>query len=122
MEVTTIFSQNPSPTYSLKWGFSFVYSDKDEKFYQENKTFTFKTLYGEEKYEVFSTHIYENDPYIIKTRFNNDEFDKFISKLKEISDHDVNIEVNSSDKILSLITCTYEFKDARYVVHAKRID
>jgi len=90
-------------------------------FYNKNKIFTFKTLYEEQQYEIFSTHIYENDSYIIKTRFNNDEFNIFIDKLKKISDHNITTTIDEDDKILTLITCTYEFKDARYVIHAKKI-
>ena len=94
---------------------------KDEEFFNENKTFTMKSLYGEETYEIFSTHVYENDPYIIKTRFNNDEFGSFIDSVKEKAEHEIDINVEESDDILTLITCAYDFKDARYVVHARKI-
>lgn len=94
---------------------------KDKEFFNKNRTFTLKSLYEEETYEIFSTHVYENDPYIIKTRFNNDEFKVFIDSIKEKAEHDVDIKIEEDDKILTLITCAYDFKDARYVVHARKV-
>nr|WP_300003484.1 class B sortase [Tissierella sp.] len=94
---------------------------KDEEFFKANRTFTMKSLYKEETYEIFSTHIYENDPYIIKTRFNNDEFISFIDLIKEKAEHEIDIDIEKDDKILTLITCAYDFKDARYVVHARKV-
>lgn len=95
---------------------------KEEEFFKANKTFKMKSLYKEYTYEIFSAHVYENDPYIIKTRFNNSEFSLFIDTLKEKSKYKTDVKVEESDRVLTLITCSYDFKDARYIVHAKRID
>ncbi len=94
---------------------------KDEDFLKKNKTFTMKSLYREHRYEIFSTHIYENDPYIIKTRFNNEEFPIFLELIEEKAEYNTNVDLMQNDKILTLITCAYDFKDARYIVHAKKI-
>ena len=94
---------------------------KDEEFFNNNKTFTLRSLEDEFTYEIFSTHVYENDPYIIKTRFNNDEFEEFLEKIEKSAEHNSDITLKDDEKILTLITCAYDFKDARYVVHARRV-
>lgn len=95
---------------------------KSEEFFKANKTFKMKSLYREYTYEIFSAHVDKNDPYIIKTRFNNDEFTSFIKTLQEKSEYKTEVDVGDRDRILTLITCTYDFKDARYIVHAKRVN
>lgn len=95
---------------------------RDKEFFEKNKTFMMKSLYEEHTYQIFSTHVYENDPYIIKTRFNNDEFLLFIQLIKEKAEYDTGVNITDDDQVLTLITCSYDFKDARYVVHAKKID
>lgn len=94
---------------------------KDPEFLKANRNFAMKSLYEEYNYEIFSSHLYENDPYIIKTRFNGDEFSSFLEKINDRADYDLNIDLGEDDKILTLITCAYDFKDARYVVHARKI-
>ena len=118
MSLYSAFSKPPVNVLSYFHDLNFF---KDEKFFNENKTFTMKSLYGENTYEIFSTHVYENDPYIIKTRFYNGQFSSFLEFLKEKADYDINTDLSEEDRVLTLITCAYDFKDARYVVHAKKI-
>ncbi|MFD2503233.1 hypothetical protein ACFSS9_01130 [Paenibacillus septentrionalis] len=32
------------------------------------------------------------------------------------------IEITADDQLLTLVTCTYEVSDARFIVHAKRVE
>lgn len=72
-------------------------------------------------YQVFSTYTIEPEEYYIKTDFSsNDEFYSFIKELKSRSNYDYNVEVNDSDKVLTLSSCTNSGKN-RVVLHAKLI-
>lgn len=74
------------------------------------------------KLEVFSAYI--DEPTGIYTNLNfKDESDisSFYDKLKHKSMISTDVELTTSDNIVSLQTCTYEFEDARFIVHAKLV-
>lgn len=73
-------------------------------------------------YQVFSTYSIKPEDYYINTEFvNNDEFDKFVKKLKSRSVYDYGIEVSGEDKILTLSSCIGD-GSKRVVLHAKLIE
>ena len=72
-------------------------------------------------YQVFSTYEINPEEYYIKTEFKNiEEVGEFINKVKARSNHNYNIKVKSSDKILTLSSCTSS-GTKRVVLHAKLI-
>ncbi len=75
--------------------------------------------HGEHYYQVFSTYIINVEDYYINTIFeNDDEFYKFINVLKNRSKYNYNVELEKTDKILTLSTCSSAGKK-RVVLHAK---
>lgn len=73
-------------------------------------------------YQVFSTYSIKVEDYYINTEFKDDnEFDKFVKTLKKRSVYDYKTEVNGSDSILTLSTCTGN-GTKRMVLHAKKIN
>ena len=50
------------------------------------------------------------------------KFQKYIDYITELSLIKTGIEVTKDDTIVSLSTCTYEYKNARFVVHTKRVE
>ena len=88
---------------------------------EENKNIVFITEHENSIYEVFSVYRIQAEDYYITTNFANDEeFAKFIGTIKGRSKKDFNIEVDSTDTILTLSTCA---NDNRYrvVLHAKKV-
>ncbi|RDY22512.1 SrtB family sortase [Romboutsia maritimum] len=74
-------------------------------------------------YEVFSAYITDPSYDYLVTKFdNNENFNSYINHIREKSLNTSNLNVNSSDKIITLSTCSYEFDNARTVVHAKLIE
>ncbi|MBQ6539131.1 MAG: class B sortase [Bacilli bacterium] len=72
-------------------------------------------------YEIFSN--YYSPPIVdyLQVSFNdNTEFDVFVKRLKNKSKQKYNVNVNGSDQIITLSTCTDDNK-GRKVVHAKLI-
>ena len=73
-------------------------------------------------FEAFSSYVTSSDDNYINTSFDNkEEFDKFIQKIYNKSHTKLDTDITSINNILTLSTCSYEFKDARLVVHAKLI-
>lgn len=69
---------------------------------------------------VFSTYIIPAEDYYITTNFNADtSFESFIKTLKSRSVYDYKVDLDKSDRILTLSTCYSDNK--RVVLHAKLI-
>lgn len=72
------------------------------------------------KYKVFSAYVTDAKDNYIKTNFDDkDQYKEFLEDIKNKSQYKSDIDVNENDKIITLSTCSYEFNDARMVVHGK---
>lgn len=93
---------------------------KNEFFFYDNPTFHFDTLYEDYEWEIFSAYISDTQFYFIDTDFENeDQWLTFLYQIKSKSIYQTDTTLLADDVILTLCTCTYEFDDARFVVHAK---
>ncbi len=96
---------------------------KDKSFAKKNSLITVETLTGTSQWKVFSCYVSDTNFYFIQTDFANDkEYAGFLDKIQDKSKFDFGIDVQSDQQILTLVTCSYEFNDARFVVHAVRVD
>lgn len=95
---------------------------KDKNFFEENTTIWFYTLDKLTQWEVFSAYVTEAGFNYVRKDFQSDEdYLDFINSLKDKSMHKIEVDLNKDDKIITLSTCSYEFDDARFVVHARRV-
>jgi SrtB family sortase len=91
-------------------------------FLNSNPIIYFGTTSEQYSFKIFAAYITDVNFNYIQTDFKNDaEFTDFISKNKARTLFNTNVDVAASDTILTLSTCTYEFKDARFVVMARRV-
>jgi sortase B len=96
---------------------------KQKEFIGENMTILFDTLYEEITFEIFSVYVTGTDFYYIETSFSSDgEYLDFLKIIQEKSMFERDLTLKAEDQILTLSTCTYEFDNARFVVHARRIN
>lgn len=86
----------------------------------------FAVIYGEDgsvyQAEFFAGQVIsgESDEGLYVYKFDSEqEFDDYIEGLKENSTFDTNVEIEYGDKILALVTCSYETNNSRYVLYAK---
>ncbi|MCB2289420.1 class B sortase [Clostridium sp. CS001] len=95
---------------------------KDLDFLDKNPIIEFSTLYEDIRWEIFSVYITDTTFDYIRTNFDKTE-DRtiFLQHIKEKSKFHRDIAVSEKDTILTLSTCSYEFINARLVIHAKRI-
>ncbi|WP_170885448.1 class B sortase [Bacillus alkalicellulosilyticus] len=95
---------------------------RDIEFFEENQVFSVQSLYEETRWEIFSAYVTDTTFYYIVTDFDTDEeYLDFLHELQVRSLHKTDIELSSDDQILTLSTCAYDFNDARFVVHARKI-
>lgn len=90
----------------------------------------FDTIYGSYKWKIiaaFITNASEKQdngyffPYNFTKLENETSFMNYINCVKERSLYDTGVDIVSTDKILTLSTCTYDFDDARFVVVARLV-
>ena len=108
--------------------FSTLNKFKDEDFFNSNNEITIVDDKNTYIYEVFSVYVVdatENFDYLYdmnKSNLSTDNLNSYTDLLKSKSLYKTNNpNITSNKKILTLITCSYEFDDARTIVHANLI-
>lgn len=100
---------------------------KDKGFYEEHKTIQFDTLTEQGEYEivaVFKTVAYSAEGYRyydFVDAENEDEFNAYIEKCKELALYDTGVTAEYGDRLITLSTCEYSAQNGRLVVVAKRM-
>ena len=95
---------------------------KGEDFFQNHENIQYNTLTKEMEWEVFSVYITKAGFNYRQTEFSSEKkYLEFLHKLEGKSMFKKEIELSEDDQILTLSTCTYEYDDARLVVHARRV-
>lgn len=109
--------------HSMRDGSMFrsLLSYKDQGYLEKHPTIIFNSLDGNHTWEIFSVYVTSTEFYYIDTEFSsNEDYQSFLDKITKKSYFNRDIDpVTYKDKILTLSTCSYEFDDARMVVHAR---
>lgn len=100
---------------------------KTADFFNQNNKIKIKDDKYQYIYEPFSVYVVNgSSDASIHTNINkssdNKEIQKYIQTIKNKSLHESKLEVTHNDRILSLITCSYESADVRTIVHAKLVN
>lgn len=85
------------------------------------------TIYGDYTWFVYAVFISNSDPkddngYLFPYNFidvSQDKFESYIEEIDKRKFYTTGVDINSSDKILTLSTCCYDFNEARLVVVAR---
>jgi len=102
--------------------FGYLPMYKEEWFFKKYPYIYFDTAYVKGKWEIFSVYVTDTDFNYLDTGFGTeDECQTFIDTIKPKSMFKKDILVAPGDRILTLSTCSYEFKNARTVVHVRLI-
>ena len=108
--------------------FSDLCKYESEDFYQEHKTIRFDTLDSFDEYEViaaFKTVAYSESGfkyYHFVRAEQEEDFDEFIAKCKELALYDTGVSAEYGDKLITLSTCEYSRTNGRMVVVAKLLE
>lgn len=94
----------------------------DVSFLNKNPVIYFGTGTGDHYWKIFAVYTCSVDFYYIDTDFSSDKsFGRFLNSLESHSIYKTDVDVTPQDKIITLSTCTYEFKNARFVVQARLV-
>ncbi len=99
----------------------------DKAFLDEHSEICFDTMYSEGKYRiisVFKTQVGAKNEfkyYNFTDSQSRADFENYVSAAKRLSIHDIDASAEYGDKLLTLSTCSYNRKNERYVVVAKKI-
>lgn len=82
------------------------------------------TLYGDYTFKIYAVFISNSRPQdnngdifnYIFTNTTDEKFSKYIEEIDKRKLYSTGVDINTSDKILTLSTCCYDFTDARLVV------
>ncbi|MCL2707816.1 MAG: class B sortase [Defluviitaleaceae bacterium] len=96
---------------------------KKQDFLEEHPVILINTPFNDFKLEIFAGYVVDGETPVLERKFKNDEaFLDYINRIRRLSYVKSGVNVNAEDKIVSLITCTYNFTNARFVVVGKLAD
>ena len=96
---------------------------KKQAYYEEHPIVEYITPEKTWRAEIFSAQIVDAASEVFTISYNNDEeFAAYLSEMQKASLIDTDVIVTAQDRILTLMTCTYEYNNARFVVQAKLVD
>ena len=122
----TIFGNNMSD--GTMFGTLKRYKNLD--FYKYNPNISFSSIYGDDVYKVFAvfvlnTNIRDDNNYVFnafQSKFDNkEEFDKWIKEVRKRSILNINVDVQNTDELLTLVTEADDFEGANLVVMARKV-
>lgn len=99
-----------------------LHAFKDENFYMENRQIELYGLSQAHHYEIFSIQIVSADTYTLNMPKDDDALEGYVHDLLAHSIYKKEYEFPEELKLLTLVTCTYEFDNARLLIHAVQVD
>jgi len=113
--------------HNMKDGSMFheLLSYKDGSTRHDSPIIILDTPTGIKYWIIFAIYVSESDYEYNKTHFNGGEFEEFLHEIQEHNQYqernqyNTDVEVGKDDCILTLSTCDYALKDARFVIHAR---
>ncbi|MBE5765977.1 MAG: class B sortase [Clostridiales bacterium] len=100
----------------------------EQNYLRSNPLIEFTTLYETAKYvpfAVFNASMEEGNEDFFEIRklsfVMEDSFDLFIAQLRAESEYYVPVDVEFGDSLLSLVTCSYEQDDGRFIVVCRKL-
>lgn len=102
--------------------FASLHNYVDQSYYDAHPFFYISTPSCDYKVDIFScfTCDYDADTYTLSFA-SEEEYSAFLSKMASKSNVKTDVAVDSTERIVTLSTCTYEYDNARYVVLGKLV-
>jgi len=96
---------------------------RNREFFEANPVIYLYTPEADYKLELFAGHIAHSVRDHPPLEFENDEdFLEYIAHIKRVSVFSSDVEISAKDTIVSLVTCTYDFNDARLIIVGVLVD
>ncbi|NTV89131.1 MAG: class B sortase [Clostridiales bacterium] len=93
---------------------------KDEDFFNSHRTVNVDTLTESGVWEVFSVYVLDADTERLNINYSQEgSFLKAIEGYKSRSMFQTDVSLSDTDRIITMVTCSYETANSRTIVHAK---
>ena len=93
-----------------------------EGYYENHKVMYLNTPKRNYRIEIFAGYITDADSDSYNVAFaSEEEFTAWVEKRVSQSDFTTTVEVQPTDRIITLSTCSYEYYDARYVIQGRLV-
>ena len=102
--------------------FSELDNFKKSSFFKNNKTFIYENLYYKARYEIFAVCVVNETEKIPLGFANSNKFTEYQQSLLDRSLHKTDFTPDENAIILTLHTCTYDFKNAHLLISARLIE
>ncbi|MCL2773034.1 MAG: class B sortase [Oscillospiraceae bacterium] len=102
--------------------FSSLEKYTNKEFFDTHKTIIFNNLYSDMVWEVFAVYVVSAEDYYLMTSFADEkQYDGFVDLIKSRALIWSDYTPQPGDYMLTLHTCSYEFKGAHLIIHAKLV-
>lgn len=126
VDIQNIGRNTPLYGHNMKRGHMFhsLVNYKTEKYFKAHPTIRFDTLYDEMEWEIVGVYVVDSSyNYVITMDFEDDAaYRAFLDDITERTMYPLKEPLTLEDKILTMVTCSYEFDGAKTVIQAKLIN
>ncbi len=123
VDIRSIGRNTPLYGHNMKRGSMFhsLVNYKTETYFKAHPTIRFDTLYDRMEWEIVAVYVVDSSyNYVITMDFADDaEYRTFLDDIQTRSMYPLRQPLTLDDKILTMVTCSYEFDGARTVVQAR---
>lgn len=95
---------------------------KDQSFFEAHKKINLSGLYEEKEYEIFSVYIESANNYELDFDYEAMTYMQYLDFIKKRSLYKSDLVITGNEKLLTLITCSYEIDNGRIIVHAIEVN
>ena len=97
------------------------YSSQD--YYNAHPVMYYNTPTANYRVELFSGYITDPGSVSYIVEFGGDySYQDFLDEVRSLSEFESDVEVTTEDRIMTFSTCTYEYNNARFVLHGKLVE
>jgi sortase B len=99
----------------------YVQDGSYERYFNNYNTVKYDDYEEETEWKIFSAYVVDlnKEDYYLYTNYNDDEkYQEFIDRAYNRSLLDSDIEVTLDDEIMTLVTCSFWYKNSRVILHA----
>ena len=103
--------------------FSSLTNYKSQEYYDANPDILLVTKDKKYRVDFFAGLVVDGSYESVRYDFSDeDDFNQYINSLKDMSTFKSIVNVEVEDRIVSLVTCSYEYNNARYALYGKLVE
>lgn len=103
--------------------FSSLTNYKSQDYYDANPDILLVTKEKKYRVDFFAGLVVDGSYESVRFSFSDeDDFNQYINSLEDMSTFKSSVIVGPQDRIISLVTCSYEFNNARYALYGKLVE